>query len=933
VLLVGGFIGRFAACADGIVFGHGALRIEVSGNHDANPMLIDSTGPLVRWNAKFYPQRNHPAPDLSMIGRRILIAAQLALLTASALTAQAAPPLEAGVTLELARHRAATLANVAYTLSLDVTGQDTATGVVLIQFDRAADAGDLVLDFRGPRLGRITANGRAVADTTWRSGHIRVPARHLRTGRNAVQAVFAARIAAAGAPILRVDDPRDRTSYLYTLLVPSDAQALFPSFDQPDLKARVRTRITAPRGWSVLANGALEGHAPAGRGEEWRFAQTEPISTYLIAFAAGPWSTWSAPAGTRPLTLYARQSRRAEVDADTLIATNLRAAAWLERFFGLPFPFAKMDALLAPAFPFGGMEHVGAIFYNESQFVFREPPTLNQRLGRNATIYHEVAHQWFGDLVTMRWFDDLWLKEGFSTYMAARMQDELEPGSGAWRTFYLRNKPLAYATDATRGTTPVWQALPNLELAKSNYGPIVYNKAPSILKQLNYLVGDSAFRAGVRLFLTRHAYGNATWRDLLAAVEEASGTSLRQFGEQYILRAGLPVVHTVMETENGAIRSLRLVQRPVRPLPGDPGGWWPGRVQLRLGYSDREDVLLPVAFAGDTTVVAAAAGLPAPDYVWSNDGDYGYGLFLLDQRSAEHVLAHVGEERDELLRALLWGALWDQVREGLLPAERFAEAAMRSLPGERDEQIADFILGRASTALTYYLLADAQNRLAARWEELLLARAVDPGLSYGMRKSSLDAFVSSARTEAGRAALRDFLAGRRQFDGGPVKQPTRWGIVTTLAALGEPSPDAMIAAEAARDTTAESPRRAFTAGAAIPTVEARAAYFRRYLEDRQLNEEWVTASVGSFNDPARPELSLPYLRPSLDRLEWIRDNRRIFFLPRWVNAFIGGQTSPEALAVVDRFLAENPRLPEDIRRKVLQARDELERTITVRGRR
>jgi aminopeptidase N len=835
-----------------------------------------------------------------------------------------------GISLELARHRAATLSAVSYSIALDVTARDTAAGNVRMEFERAAGAGDLVLDFRGPRLGRVAVNGVEVTDGEWARGHLRIPERHLRAGRNRVEADFTAAIAPAGAPIIRSDDALDGATYLYTLLVPADANALFPCFDQPDLKARVRARITAPAGWTVVANGALEGRGAGGT--EWSFAETEPISTYLIAFAAGPWATWeSAPPGERPITLYARSSRRAEVDADSLIRANRRAAVWLERFFGVPFPFARLDALLAPAFPFGGMEHVGTIFYNESQFVFREPPTLPQRLGRESTIYHEVAHQWFGDLVTMKWFDDLWLKEGFATYLAARMQAELDPRSGAWKTFYLRNKPLAYATDATSGTTPVWQELANLDLAKSNYGPIVYNKAPSILKQLEFLVGDSAFRAGVHLFLTRHAYGNATWRDLLAAVETTSGVPMERFGEQYILRAGLPVVETGLELEGGMIRSLRLTQRPARALPGDPGGWWPGRVRVRLGYRDRDDVVLPVSFAGETTVVEGAAGLPAPDYVWANDGDYGYGLFLLDDRSAEHVAARVGSTDDDLLRALLWGALWDRVREGRMPAARFVEAAVRELPRERDEQIADAVLGRAATAITLYLPAAEAARAAPAWERLLAERASDAALPYGMRKASLDALIATTRTEAGRGVLREYLAGGRSFDGARVKQPTRWAIVGALAALGEPEPAALIAAEAARDSSAEGARRAFVAGAAIPTAAARAEYFRRYFDDAALNEEWVTASLGGFNDPAHAELSLPHLRESLERLEWLRQNRRIFFLPRWVNAFVGGQTSPEGLAVVDRFLADHPALPADLRRKVLQARDELERTVRIRA--
>ena len=844
-----------------------------------------------------------------------------------------------GISLELARERAATLSDVRYDLLLETTAADTLPGRVTITFDRKAGAGDLIVDFRGPSLGAVKANQVDVADHAWENGHVRIPAKYLKTGANTVEMAFAARSAAAGASVIRTEDARSATTYLYTLLVPSDANQLFPSFDQPDLKARVRMRLAAPPGWRVVTN-APEDAAPAGfddlalrrKGLVVRhFAETEPISTYLIAFAAGPWHTWrSAPPGEMPITLYARTSRAGEVDADTLLRANREAQRWLADWFGVPFPFAKMDLVLSPAFPFGGMEHVGAIFYNETSFIFREPPTLTQRLGRDATIFHEVAHQWFGDLVTMRWFDDLWLKEGFATYMAARMQDELRPGSEAWKTFYLRNKPLAYGVDLTSGTTPVWQELANLDLAKSNYGPIVYNKAPSVLKQLEFLVGDTAFRAGVHLFLTRHAYANATWRDLLDAVEEASGASMDAFGAHYILRAGMPRVETALEMDGDRIRRLRLTQRPVRALPGDPGGAWPMKVRVRLGYRDRGDVVLEARFDGAAATVEGAAGLPAPDYVWANDGDHGYGLFLLDDRSAAYLERHVGEAEDGLLRATLWGALWDRVREGSLPPARFAEAVMRELPRETDEQIAATLLDRASTALERYAAEDDAARLFPAWERLLLARADDARLDYGLRKAALDAFAATARTPEGRGVMRDFLSEARQFNGEAVKQPTRWALAQRLLALGDPGAQALVDAEERRDATPEKARRAFVAGAAAPDAVVKEAYFRRYLDDPRLNEEWVTASLGAFNDPARPELSLPYLRPALDRLEWIRDNRRIFFLPRWINAFIGGQHSPEALAVVDRFLAETPALPPDIRRKVLQARDELERTVAVR---
>ncbi|MGI9182750.1 MAG: M1 family metallopeptidase, partial [Longimicrobiaceae bacterium] len=743
--------------------------------------------------------------------------------------------MEPGISLELARERAATLAEVQYDLALDLRNADRAPGTLTLSFERTADAGDLIVDFRGLFLESVAANGAPVGEYEWRHGHIVIPRLHLAAGRNHLEFRFTAAIAPAGASIIRFDDPTDGARYLYTLLVPSDAHQLFPSFDQPDLKGVFRFTLTVPEGWQVLANGPLEERAPVPEGVRWRFAGTEPISTYLAAFAAGRWRSWeSAPPGERPITLYARESRAAEVEVDTLIAMNREAVRWLEGYFGIPFPFAKMDLLLAPAFPFGGMEHVGAIFYNENSFIFREAPTLNQRLGRAATTYHEVAHQWFGDLVTMRWFDDLWLKEGFSTYMAARMQEELDPGTGAWKTFYLRNKPLAYGVDATSGTTPVWQTLPNLELAKSNYGPIVYNKAPAIIKQLEFLVGEEAFRAGLRRFLTRHAYGNASWQELLAALEESSGASLQAFGEHYILRPGMPVVEPVLEEQGGRIRRLALVQRPAREMPGDPGGSWPGRVQVGLGYSGREDVVLPVAFTGDTTRIAEAEGLPVPDFLFANEGDYGYGLFLLDPRSAAYLQRHVGEVEDELLRAMLWGALWDLVREVRLPPADYLNIALRELPAEGDEQLASNLLARSVYALERYLGPSSPGPSPAavrspeasvrgvgrtaepqeRFERLLLSRAEDERLPYGMRKASFDALIGLARSHASLEVLKEYVAEKRRFAGESLRPPSRWSIIETLLARGDAEAASLYAIEQVRDTTPEAARQTYIAGAA-----------------------------------------------------------------------------------------------------------------------
>jgi aminopeptidase N len=870
---------------------------------------------------------------------------------ASAPTPATGQILAPGVSLQLARHRAATLSDVAYVIDLDVSDPDRADGSVRIEVTRAPAAGDLVLDFRGSAVHEVSANGNPLHDTTWDGHHIVVPALHLVAGRNDIAVRFAAPIAPAGAAVIRYDDTQDSTRYLYTLLVPSDAQLLFPVFDQPDIKARFTWRVTVPADWEVLANGPQRNRTllPSGRAQV-EFAETRPISTYTAAFAAGPWTILPArtarsspPVGTAlngdsmdvagGMTLWTRRARATEVDADTLLQLNRDALGWLERYFGMAYPFAKLDLLLAPAFPFSGMEHVGAIFYNESTFIFREPPTPSRRLARAATIYHEVAHQWFGNYVTMQWFDDLWLKEGFSTFMAAKIQQDLDPASEAWMTFYLRNKPAAYAVDASSGTTPVWQELPNLDLAKSNYGAIVYNKAPSVLKQLEFMVGEHAFREGVRTFLRRHAYGNATWRDLLAAVGEAAGTDLGPFGRQYILRPGLPLVETHLQDDgSNRIASMMLSQRPATDLPGDRGGWWPGRIRVRLGYAHREDVILDVAFTGSRTDVPAARGLPLPDFVFANDGDFGYGLFLPDARSAAWLLQHAGSMDDGLLRAMAWGSLWDLVREARMPPALFAHGALQAFRHEQNEQISAALLSRINQALDRYIApGPARVQLAAAFENALLARIDDSTLPYGLRRSSLDALLAGARAGTATQALRDLLAGRRQFDGLPLPQPSRWAAVTRLIAVGDTQATALFRAEQARDSSPEAARMAFIAGAAVATEQAKRAHFERYLGDETLNEEWVTASLAAFNNPLHAELSVAFLEPALERAEWLRDNRRIFFLPRWLDAFIGGHASPEALAIVDRHIERNPDMPADVRRRILQARDELARAVRIRS--
>ncbi len=869
------------------------------------------------------------------VARALVCSASIAMLTLLAQPGRAQDTeidpgvlMQPGVSQLLARERATRIGDVRYDLALDVTARDTATGRLIARFTLRR-VRDVILDFRGPFLGSLRANGRLVTDVEFNKHHILVPAKYLRQGANRLDIDFSARIAPSGASIIRVRDPSDSLDYLYTLLVPSDAQQLFPCFDQPDIKARVTLTLTTPLGWTAVANGTRLSVDSTSRGATFAFRESEPISTYLIAFAAGPWVEKSLTTAGRPIHLFVRKSRASEVESDSLIVAHDRALTWLERYFDSRYPFQKLDVVLAPAFPFGGMEHPGAIFYSEERFIFRERPTLVQRLGRTSTIYHEVAHQWFGDFVTMRWFDDLWLKEGFATFMSTKMQAALDPESEAWKGFYLRTKPSAYAVDGSEGTTPVYQELGNLDLAKSNYGPIVYNKAPAVLKHLEYAVGERSFQDGVRRFLRRYSYGNANWRELLDAIGEAAGRSLREWGDQYILRPGMPVVEQSLESADGQIVRLRLTQHPARTLSGPEP--WPIKSELVLYYHGGDNKRFDVTLTTDTASVREVVGLPIPAFAYANAGDYAYGMFLPDSTSVATLERLIGVVGDAFTRALLWGALWDAVRETRFEPERFAALALRELPRERDEQIAGTILGRLTRAVGTYVTGSSRDSLQAAAESTLLAGARDSNRNYGTRRAYLSAFIRLARSDEGVRTL-DALLDSTKFGSDSIGLPTRWAIVTRLLALGTEGAPGRFDALRNADRSAEGARQAFGAWAARPNAEIKREYFQRYFADTTLNEDWATASLGSFNESESESLTVGYLRAALDSLPWIQQNRRIFYLGAWLNSFVESRHTRQSLEIVRLFLAERKDLGRDIRLKVLQSVDELERVVAIRER-
>jgi len=862
-------------------------------------------------------------------------------------------PMPVGIPRELAQERAQRVSDVRYRLRYTLVPKAPSTeGHEELTFqlkDGESKIGKaLLLDFREGTISSLTLNG-SKTEGKLDNGHIELPASQLKQGENKVSIEFRAPIATAGKAITRFEDKDDGSEYLYTLFVPMDASMAFPCFDQPDLKGRFTLEVTAPGDWTVIANtpaAAPPRHfatiqfpegaptsvdvnkLPRIELQEIKFAETKPISTYLFAFATGPFKKVNDKPGLPGLYVRKSKLEKAQAEAAEVQQITGDGIKYLSNYFAQPFPFPKYDMVMIPGFAYGGMEHAGATFLREESILFRQAPTHSDRLNRDILLLHELTHQWFGDLVTMRWFDDLWLKEGFAQYMAYHALDALKPNEHVWKRFYQAIKPAAYAIDATQGTTPIYQTIPNLKDAKSAYGAIVYSKAPGVMKQLAYVLGKDKFRDGLRLYLKDHAYANAEWADLVGAFEKVSGQKLGPWADAYIKRRGMPQVDVAKMTCDSPdrVQSLVLTQHDVLGA----GGVWPITTQVLLGYWNRPPVRVKVQLNSETTDVGNQVyGNTCPDFVFANDQDYAYGRFLLDERSRKAVMAKLGSIDDVFERTLLWGSLWDSVREAELDPREYIELALRLLPNEKDEALAQNVIGHTVGALHWYVNAETRAQIAPKAEALAREQMLHAA-SKDMRIVWFRAMRGVAQTESGRETLKDLLSGKLVAPGVELRPLDRWSIVTALVALGDKDAETVLAGEEKRDSTGDGRKYAFMAKAARPEAKAKQEYFDGYLHDAVRPEDWVEQSLGPFNYWNQSELTFPYLRPALDALPKVKQQRKIFFVLAWLNSFIGGQDSAAAQAEVREFL-KSANLDHDLRLKILEVEDDLDRTVKIRA--
>src|SRR5436190_7421416 len=823
-------------------------------------------------------------------------------------------PVDRGVAEALARGRAAAFSAVRYDLAftVPVNRQQPVEGVLRLALTLTAPR-RIVVDFSAPKERvRSVRVGENAVTPEYVEDHLIIPADATRGGENRIVIEFA-----AGDDALNRND-----DFLYTLFVPARAHLTFPCFDQPDIKARYTLALDVPAGWETVANGPEAGRESAADRVRVRFAETKPLPTYLFGFVAGKFSIERATRNGRELRMFHRETDAAKVarNRDALFDLHASARAWLEDYTGLPYPFEKLDFILIPSFQFGGMEHAGAMLYNASGLMLDESATQNQLLSRASTIAHETAHMWFGDLVTMQWFNDVWMKEVFANFMAAKIVNPSFPMVNHELRFLLSNYPDAYSIDRTAGSNPIRQPLSNLNDAGQLYGPIIYEKAPIVMRQLEMVVGEQRFRDGLREYLKKYAFGNATWIDLIRILDAKTPENLAAWSRAWVEERGRPEFTTTLRVaKDGTIQRLTITMNdPLRRRLV-----WPQRMHVTLGYPGAQKDLAVYANARET-VVRDAAGLPKPLFVLPNGGGLGYGLFLLDEDSARYLLANMSHVRDALTRGAAWVTLWDNVLEGRVAPGAFIDAAIRALPDENDEQNTQRVLAYVGRAFWRYLPQEERVARAAALEAALRA-GIDRAATTSVKSAWFSAFRDDVLTSDGVSWLEQVWRRDQKIPGLPFVETDEIVMAMELAVREVPGWQQILQTQLDRTQNPDRKARfAFVMPALSADPQVRSAAFERFrqLENRR-REPWVDESLTYLNHPLRAADSERFIRPGLELLEEIQRTGDIFFPGAWTGSMLWGHRSPRAAATVQDFLAQELQYPERLRWTVLSSADDL----------
>lgn len=821
--------------------------------------------------------------------------------------------LDVGIPLKMAEYRKQQVSDVVYELSFDIPKEKK--DPIVSQMNLRLTINDLTqplyLDFneKAEHLIAVSANDKEIP-TLHQKEHLIIPSENLKMGENTIQVDFL-----AGELSLNRND-----EFLYTLLVPDRASTLFPCFDQPDIKANYLLSITAPKDWKVLCGAPEIAAIEKENFTEHRFSQTEKMSTYLFSFVAGKFEKVAQNPGEFEMEVLYRETNEEKIQAslDELFKLHQQSIDFLKEYTAYDFPFQKLDFACIPGFQYGGMEHVGAIQYRESSLMLDNSATATRKLGRGKLIAHETAHMWFGDLVTMKWFNDVWMKEVFANFMAGKIVNPSFPDINHDLQFVTSHYPSAYSEDRTAGTNPIRQKLDNLKNAGTLYGRIIYNKAPIMMRQLEAVMGEEPFKKGIQEYINTYADDNADWNELVEILDQKTSIDMRKWSEVWVNQSGRPILSDAISyDEDGDIQTFEISQRAEDGSSNN----WPQSFEIQFVYPT-DARTISVSMVGEKVALEEAIGLQKPEVIIYNSNGLGYGVFPIDESN----LNRITQIPDEVSRGYSYINSYENTLVGnIAPLDAF-NLYQSAIASESNELILGLVSNQLRNIYWKYLTESDRSRVQESLESSLFNR-LQSELPANIKKTLFRLYSSIAHSETSKDNLYQIWSKALSIDNLKLNQDDFTNLAANLAIFKHPLTEDILKETQTGFTNPDKLERFEFLLPALSSDEAiRDSFFESLREAKNREKEsWVGTASSYVHHPLRQESGVKHLTMCLELLEEIQKTGDIFFPKRWLNSNIGSYSSPEAFTVLETFLAENPDFSPVLKNKLLQATDDLNR--------
>ena len=831
---------------------------------------------------------------------------------------------ESGVSTQLAQLRNKQLKDIKYTIDFSIPDSihQKIKGKVNIQFNFNKNLNQpLILDFRNhaTQIKSVKIDNNKI-NYKFSNEHIIIPQKYLENGVNHLEIEFI-----AGERALNRNE-----EYLYTLFVPDRACTAFPCFDQPSLKAIFKPTITVPYKWVAVANSPLLNKEEGNSSHTFFFTETEPISTYLFAFVTGKFNTITKKEGTREITMYHRENNTDKVqrNIDQIFKLKFGSIAWLENYTKIDYPFKKLDFIAIPSFQYSGMEHPGAVLYRDSKLFLDQSSTINDELSRANLIAHETAHMWFGDLVTMEWFSEVWLKEVFANFMADKIVNPQYPEINHTLNFLINHYPSSYSIDRTKGANPISQELDNMKNAGSLYGPVIYHKAPVMMRHLEEIIGEEMLKNAIRNYLKDYQYQNATWDELVQIIDKESEIDIQQWSNVWVYQPGMPyyITQKAFNPDN-KLQNIIIEQKD----PQEKGRLWIQNLKTIIA-SGNNISYYNIQTKDTFNIVSLNEPVQKADYIYTNANGFGYGYFKPDNESINYLLSHLHTFTDEVLRCALYINLWENMLHETIEPEVLLQCYTKALKAENNPQNINLLLGYIETAFWKFLTSDEKQETGTNleqvlWNELKKAKFEKTQLSYFKTYSKIA--LSSEAIEN----LLQVFHQEKNLHKLHLSNRDYTDLAFELSLRDIDNAKEILDIQYQRiDNKERKARFDFIRPALSSDEKTRDQFFQSLMDEKNREKEpWVVSAVYYLNHPLRSRSAIKYISPSLSVLEELQVTGDIFFPAEWLNATFAGHASIKAVTKINVFLNEHPDYPENLKNKILQSTDMVFRANKIRN--